>query len=477
VNLALGAAEAIDLDTSILVQKPYRSILRLATPTVIAMLTQSAVNEIDVVFFSHLPCPAGGICESSNGQAALLPSLIIVWLFGGSLSAISVGTQALTARRYAERNYEAAGAVLTNAVFFCLIAGIVASLLGAFVIPRLLGAMIKVPEVRDTAIAYSNWRLMGIMSMAMTQAIKAFFDGIGKTHVHLVAAVVMNVFNVFFCFSFIFGNFGAPRLGAPGAGLSAFLATWIGLFIMVFYGWGERRRYRPMQLGNLSLKLTWDLLKLSIPAAIATSVMMFGFGLFSSIVGKLDAMQTQLGSEAVNSAATTDIVEILKLTFTACIAFGTTTATLVSQSLGRKRPEDAARFGWASVRLGLVIFGVIGLSEGVLFTEPLVNFISHSAAVRQVMMNPMRLMGVVTPVIAVAMILSEALFGAGNTRFVAVAQLVLIFGVLVPAAWVLGLNLHMGLMGIWTSACVYSVLAAITMSLKFRRGDWKAIQL
>jgi multidrug resistance protein, MATE family len=441
------------------------------------MLTQSAVNEIDVIFFSHLPCPPGGICESSNGQAALLPSLIIVWLFGGSLSAISVGTQALTARRYAERDYHAAGAVLANAVFFCLIAGILASLLGAFAIPRLLGAMIKVPEVRATAIEYSNWRLMGIVSMAMTQAIKSFFDGIGKTHVHLVAAVVMNVFNVLFCFSFIFGNFGAPRLGAPGAGLSAFLATWIGLFIMIFYGWGDRKRYRPARVSNLSGRLMWDLLKLSVPAAIATSVMMFGFGLFSSIVGKLDAAQTALGSEAVNSAATTDIVAILKLTFTACIAFGTSTATLVSQSLGAKRPEDAVKFGWASVRLGLVVFGVIGLCEGVLFTGPIVDFISHSDAVRAVTMGPMRMMGIVTPVIAVAMILSEALFGAGNTRFVALAQLVLIFGVLVPGAWFLGLNAHMGLMGIWTSACVYSVLAAITMSVKFRGGSWKTIKL
>ena len=81
------------------------------------MLSQSVVNEIDVVFFSHLPCP-----ESSNGQAALLPSLILVWLFGGSLSAISVGTQAIVARRYAEGDRPAAGAVLANAAFFCLVA-------------------------------------------------------------------------------------------------------------------------------------------------------------------------------------------------------------------------------------------------------------------------------------------------------------------------------------------------------------------
>src|SRR3984957_13258085 len=98
----------------------YGTILKLATPTVLAMLSQSVVNEIDVVFFSHLPCP-----ESSNGQAALLPSLILVWLFGGSLSAISVGTQAIVARRYAEGDRRAAGAVLANAATFCVVAGAV----------------------------------------------------------------------------------------------------------------------------------------------------------------------------------------------------------------------------------------------------------------------------------------------------------------------------------------------------------------
>jgi Na+-driven multidrug efflux pump len=45
---------------------PYRVILRLAAPTVLAMLTQSVVNEIDIVFFSRLPYP-----ESSDAQAAL----------------------------------------------------------------------------------------------------------------------------------------------------------------------------------------------------------------------------------------------------------------------------------------------------------------------------------------------------------------------------------------------------------------------
>ena len=329
-----------ELDTAALVRSPYRAIFTLALPTVFAMLSQSVVNEVDVVFFSRLPCP-----ESSNGQAALLPALIIVWLFGGSLSAVNVGTLALTARRVAERKPEEAGAVLANSAWFCLVGGAVVSVLGWFLLPSILGFMIKVPEVRAVALAYSRWRMLGVISMGMTMAIKGFFDGIGRTHVHLVAALVMNVFNVVLCYVFIFGHWGAPRMGVTGAGLSGFIATWVGLGIMVLYAAQLRSRFHPAKWSHLSSKLTWDILKLSIPAAVATAVMMFGFGLFSRIVGRLDAADTstvagQCGSdEAVYSAATTDIVAILKLTFTACIAFGTATATLVSQSLGAKEPS------------------------------------------------------------------------------------------------------------------------------------------
>jgi MATE family multidrug resistance protein len=471
-------ATHVELDTSALVRSPYRAIITLALPTVFAMLSQSVVNEIDVVFFSHLPCP-----ESSNGQAALLPSLIIVWLFGGSLSAVNVGTLALTARRVAERKNEEAGAVLANGAWFSLVAGAVVSVLGWLLLPRILGLMIESPDVRVVALSYSRWRMMGVISMAMTMAIKGFFDGIGRTKVHLVAAIVMNIFNVLFCYAFVFGNLGAPRMGVTGAGVAGFLATWIGLFIMVLYAAQLRSQFHPVRWSNLSRKLTWDILKLSIPAAVATAVMMFGFGLFTRIVGKLDAADTSVvagqcgASEAVFGAATTDIVEILKLTFTACIAFGTATATLVGQSLGARRPDDAEKFGWASVRLGVVLFGVVGLCEGGLFTPQIVHFITQSDAVRLAAMVPMRIMGVATPFLAVALIMSEALFGAGNPRFVAVAQLALIFGCLLPLAYVLGIVMKLNLLGIWTAACVYGVLAAVTMSTKFKLGGWKAIRL
>jgi multidrug resistance protein, MATE family len=474
--------ETVDLAAPLVHERDrYAAILRLALPTVVAMLSQSVVNEIDVVFFSHLPCP-----ESSNGQAALLPSLILVWLFGGSLSALSVGTQAIVARRYAEGDRPAAGAVLTNAAFFCLVAGAAFSVIGIVCLPWLVKTMIGVPEVQAVALDYTRWRLLGVVSMAATMAIKAFFDGLGKTHVHLVAAIIMNVANVILCWMLIFGHAGAPRMGAPGAGLSAFIATWIGLAIMIGYAALVRSEYHPLRLGNLSRKLTSSILSLSVPAAAATVIMMVGFGLFARTAGQLDARAAASsgaavgrcgGVEAVNSAANTDIVETLKLTFTACIAFGTATATLIGQSLGRRRPDEAQRWGWASVRLGVVLFGVVGLCEGVLFTEQIVAFLSNSPAVRAAAIFPMRIMGIVTPIIAVALILSEGLFGAGSTRFVAVAQLILVFGWLVPGAYVLGVVLHLGLNGIWMAAFGYACLAAAVMSTKFAGGTWKKIKL
>jgi Na+-driven multidrug efflux pump len=168
---------------------------------------------------------------------------------------------------------------------------------------------------------------------------------------------------------------------------------------------------------------------------------------------------------------------VLKLTFTACLAFGTSTATLVSQSLGESNPERASRFGWASVRLGLLIFGVVGLLEGVILPRQILAIFTSSEAVAEAAIFPMRLMGLCTPVIAVGMILTQALFGAGNTRFVMIVELVLHFLCLVPLAWLLGITLGFGLLGIWTAAIVYVLLLTTAMTFKFANGDWKAIQI
>jgi lipopolysaccharide/colanic/teichoic acid biosynthesis glycosyltransferase len=78
------------------------------------------------------------------------------------------------------------------------------------------------------------------------------------------------------------------------------------------------------------------------------------------------------------------------------------------------------------------------------------------------------MMGLCTPLIAVGMILTQALFGAGNTKFVMLVELVLHFFCLVPLAWLFGITLNLGLTGIWASAAGYVLLLTTVMVWKFR---------
>ena len=101
---------------------------------------------------------------------------------------------------------------------------------------------------------------------------------------------------------------------------------------------------------------------------------------------------------------------------------------------------------------------------------------TQSPAVLEAALMPMRIMGICTPLIAVGMILTQALFGAGNTRFVMIVELILHFTCLVPLAWLLGIKLDSA----WSAsgaAVIYVVALTAIMVWKFARGDWKAIRI
>jgi putative MATE family efflux protein len=452
-----------------------RRILTLAAPVILAMLTQTGVNIVDTYFLKKLPYQ-----DASDAQAALTPSLMLLWAVGGFLSAISVGTLAMTSRRYGEGNEEAAGAVVPNAVALTLVGGLVFSALGWIFMPQMFAMIVSNDHVAELGTIYCRWRFVGVASMAMTAAYKSFFDGIGKTHLHLWAAIVMNIFNAVLCYMLIFGNWGAPRFGIAGAGIAAAVASWTGLLVMALFSLSDayRARFKFYRWKNLSLETAWSLLRLSVPGGLATVAVMTGFLIFTKIVGRLDAESATVMVHGVrvaaNGAATTIIIEVLSATFFSCMAFGTATATLVGQSLGQKDPDLAARYAWTSVKLGALIFGVIG---AVIFAwaPQVMGIFSDAPVVIAAGTAPLRLVSALGPVVAFGMILTQALFGAGDTRYVMAVEVALHFLCLVPCAWLFGITLSGGLMGIWMSAGLYAVLLTLFMAVRFARGKWKTL--
>jgi putative MATE family efflux protein len=456
-----------------------RRILRLGSPVILAMVSQTAVNVVDTAFVGRLPARV-----ALPGVAAIGVSLPVFWLAGGFLSAIGIGTQAITARREGEGNEPAAGSTLMRAAVMALVLGVLVSILGYFVLPSVLPFFNPDPNVVDQGLGFARIRYAGIASMVVTAAYKAFFDGIGRTHVHMVAAIAMNAINLVLCYGLIFGELGMPRLEVVGAAWASTISSAIGTAIMIAWTLTPevRRRHRLYARGQVSLRVAEAIARISLPSGAATVIAMLGFLLFHKAVAAVDAKEA-LGVPA-NASATAVIQQLVIVIFLVSFAFGTATATLVSQSLGQKQPDDAARYAWTSVKLGTLIMGILSAQ---LFFYPEVAlelFVKASElgeagkeAAIAAGTTPLRLIALASTVLAAAVVFTQSLYGAGNTKFVMVVEGILHLVCLVPLAWLFGVILEGGLVGIWCAACLYVVLLALIMGWKWQEGRWRTIVL
>lgn len=497
--------------------KRSKRIVVLAAPIVVAMLTQTGINVVDTILVGKLD-PSYSI----PGQAALGFSLPIFWSVAGFLAAIGVGTQAMSARRFGEERFIAAGSVLANGVFVAVVSSLVFSVLGWWLIPPLFRFLTGNEAVLNLGIPYAQLRMLGVIGMVATTAYKGFFDGLGRTRVHMWACIVMNVCNVLFTWLLVFGVGPFPTLYVDGAAIGSVVATFIGLAFMI--GWTLKDEYRDRFrfYGSASLKprVMWRMIKLSLPSGAAQVFVMTGVLLFLKIIAMLDdqAVRSALqqadfyGAELSRGApslhhalanareltgrvfsgdwATTFmwsrppvyttaaklIIDLLSIGFVTCMAFGQATATLVSQSMGRNEYDEAEAYGWDSVKLGMYFFGTLGVLV-MLYPEAVLDLLSDDEIVIQAAVPGMRIMASLQMFVAMALILIQALFGAGNTKFVMLAELLMHAFCLVPLAYLFSFWLDLGYLGVWLSGAAYGMGLATLMAWKFWQGEWKRIEV
>lgn len=450
-------------------------ILNLGLPVIFGMLTQTAINQIDALMIGRLPER-----EAVAGTAALTPAMILFWVFGGFLASIQVGTQAVVARRYGAGDAHGAGKALLNSVWVALLASAIITVPALLVVEPYFHFITHDPAVREAGVSYGSARLLGIFSMVAMQSYKSFYDGVGRVYVFMVIALVMNVMNAVLNYLLIFGELGFPQLGVAGAAWSSVISSSAGLVIMV--AWTLRKHewktFRVYRLKNFDLSVAGTVAKLSFFSGAATIFMMSGFYLFFVIVGEIDEAQ---GLPGINVNAASIIINLCMLVFMTCIAFGSSTATLVSQSLGAKNPELAARYGWQSVKLMVPVMAAIGLVM-IFWPESLLRlYLPVDAAdtaglkdqVMAIAIPSLRVCGVLAPLAAAALVLTQALYGAGESRFVMIVELCLHATCLVPLAWLFAVKLELGLLGCWSAAGVYGLSLLIAMGWKFISGGWK----
>jgi multidrug resistance protein, MATE family len=498
-------------------RKRGATIIVLAGPIMIAMLTQTFINIVDTIFIGKLE-PTYSI----PGQAALGFSLPILWAVGGFLAAVGVGTQAMTARRHGANRLDEAGVVLFNSLIIAVVSSAVFTVIGWHLVPALFGVLTSNEAVADLGIPYAQIRVLGVLSMVATTSFKGFFDGIGRTRAHMYACLVMNAFNVVLNYVFIFGFGPIPAYYVTGAAIASLLSTYIGLAIMV--GWSLRQKYltvfRHYRPSNFSPRVSWELIKLSAPTGAAQIFVMSGVLLFMKIIDMIDAAtiydaldstlyygeelvveaqglyQSMLASPDLPGRILLDdwsyavmhsrppiymtgaklIIDMLSICFVTCIAFGQATATLVSQAMGKEDYRLAEAYGWDSVKLGIGVFGALSLVM-LAFPEFFLSILSDDVMVIEAAIPGLRLMATNLVFIAMSLILIQALFGAGDTKFVMWVELVLHGIALAPLAYLFSVVFDWGYMGVWIAATVYIAALAVVMAWRFWDGRWKLIKV
>jgi multidrug resistance protein, MATE family len=453
-----------------------KRIVALGLPVIFGMLTQTAINQVDAMFVGRLDEKT-----AVAGTAALGFSLVLLWAFGGFLSAISVGTQALTARRFGEGDVEGAGKVLTNSVALAIGSSVVVTAIAIALVPGIFRLLHSDPDVQRLGTEFCQVRFLGILAMVLTSSFKSFYDGIGRVFVHMTVAIAMNIINFALCWLLVFGNAGFPRMEVEGAAWSAVISGFVGCAMIAAWAFrkSERKMFKAFRVRNLDGVVARTVAKLSFFSGLATTFVMTGFLLFFGIVGKIDERE---GLAGVNASATTTIISITMLIFMTCIAFGTSTATLVSQSLGAKKPDLASRYGWQSVLVIVMLMSVVGALLAT-FPEPILRvFLPADASKNELLKdevidiatNSLRFCGlVIAPIAAAALVLTQALYGAGESRFVMICEGILHFTCLVPLAYLFAIVFDLGLIGCWYATACYGGALLIATAWKFYGGAWK----
>jgi len=424
------------------------------------MTSFTLLSVVDTAMLGRL----GAAPLAASGIAGVLFFAIVF-----SLSSIGVGVQTLSARRFGEGNARLCGAVANSGLALGCLVGLPLTAASPWLAHVLAPMLSPDADVVRLGEIYLHYRLYGAAAMLINWVLRGFFAGIGETRHQMVASIVTTAVNIVLDYALIFGRVGFPPLGVQGAAIASTVAIAAGplYFVAVALSHTHRARFgvliRPLAFRRWAVPI----MRLSLPVLGQRALSNGSWLAFFTVVSLIGTVEL---------AATNVIRSIYHLTIMLGVGFGTASAALVGQRLGAGEPDRAERLGWEAAKLSALSMGI----TGVLFLavpSVLLRLFTADPAVVSAGRTPLFLLGFVQTLAGIALVFTHSLQGAGNTRFVMLAELAICGSLYLPVVYLLGLRTPLGLVGAWTGEILYWTGLAAVMTWKFVRGDWKRIIL
>ncbi|WGK63049.1 MULTISPECIES: MATE family efflux transporter [Halopseudomonas] len=435
----------------------FKNITLLGLPIVGGMLSQSVLNLVDAAMVGSL----GEAALAGVGLGGYANFMIIALVMG-----LGVGVQATVARRRGEGRNEAIAAPLNHGLFIAALLSLPLMLLCWFNAEQIIALLSKDADVIAIGSEYFQWRTLAVIAVGCNFAYRGYWNGIRQTGRYLQILVVMHLFNVVISYGLIFGHFGLPEMGAAGSGLGTTIAMFLGTGMYFLLTWHTGRRHGFMR----SLPSLTDIrfmLRLSLPNSLQQFFFATGVTALFWIIGQIGTAELAIGHVLVNLAL---------LLILPGVGLGMAATTLVSHSLGEQRPEEAYRWGWDVVRVAVITLFIMGLPFW-LVPELILQAFTRDPELIALGTWPLRITGLGMTLDAVALVLTQALLGAGASRTVMSVNLGSQWLIFLPCAYLAGPILGGGLLAVWLLQSLYRVMTSVIFAIMWQRKHWADIRI
>lgn len=431
-------------------------ILDLALPLMLGLSSSLIMAVINLSFVGSL----GAAAVAAVGLAGFTYAILCALLNG-----VTPAVQAVVSRRIGERSTEPKCLPLNAGVAISLVTGIVVTGVSYWLVEWYFSWLSPDPEVAKAGVPYLRALILGMTFSGIASAFQGFWAGLGKTRAYMFNIIFVNVLNVFLCYTFVFGHFGFPPMGTLGAGLATMVAVMTSAlcyFLLTFVNY----RHEGLLTARPTKALVVRMLRISIPAVMEAGFFAIGYLVFYWIVGRMGTPDL---------AAVNVLTRVSFLTNLIAMALGTTAVTLVSRTMGEGNPDGAERWGWDVAKVGVISITVFCLPL-IVFPDYCLSFFLHDPAIRAIANVPMQLTGLFLGLASLIYIFAATLISVGEGKRVLLVSFLCQWLIFLPGVWIVGVNMHGGLIGITLVQLVYGAIATSFIVAIWHQGRWKTIK-
>jgi putative MATE family efflux protein len=425
-----------------------RTIARIALPAVASSLLMTLFFSVDTYWI--------GTRVGASGLAAASIAVFWIWLIVSVAEMVNVGVTAVASRRHGEGRPEAAARAAGDALVLSLVLGVICSVIGLPLLPRMFAVMHAPPEIAALGARYLGTYLLGAPLIFGFFAVDAAFRAAGDTRTPFVLLLSSVAVTLVLDPVLIVGWGPVPALGVAGAAIAT-ICTRAVAFVLGLAIIGRRGVVR---FGRPDLRVLGSVLRIGLPTAVTGVV-------FSLIYVMVTRTATPFGTPALAALGIGHRVE--SWLYMVGVGFGAATAAIVGQNMGAGRTDRAERAGWISVAF-CSVFGVLACVVELLVPERFAAVFSTDPAVIAEGARYLRIAALSQVGICAEIVLEGALGGAGATLPPMLTSTVITASRIPLAIWS---TAKWGIEGLWWTICITALLRAAGMMAIWRAGRWK----